>query len=133
MIFVLLFHSTGFPKKKEMITSLYPEIEDKFHPADVQSIVEKVVREHLEGQPYENEEIPKLIKILTDAIQTKVRTLKYKRYKIITYVSMGERRGEGITTVTRCIWDPISDCMATYTFLNETLFCCVAVYGIYFY
>lgn len=101
-----------------MITSLWPEFEDKFRPADVERIVETVVKDHLEGQPYDGEEMPKLIKVLTDAVQAKIKALKYKRYKIITHVALGERRGEGVVAVTRCIWDPMSDCLATYTFMN---------------
>jgi len=120
-------------KKKDMVKQLWPELEDKFRPADVERLIEKQVRETLEGLKYDPEEMPKLTKTIADAIQSKVRSLKYKRYKILTYVSLGEKRGEGCSAVTRSLWDPLTDCMATYTFQSPTLYCCATVYGVYFY
>jgi len=120
-------------KKKVMVKQLWPELEDKFRPADVERLIEKQVTETLDGLKYDPEEMPKLTKTIADSIQNKIRSLRYKRYKILTYVSLGEKRGEGVSAVTRSIWDPLTDCMATFTYQSPTLYCCATVYGVYFY
>ena len=58
------------------------------------------------------------MRLILEDIHDKVKNQNYKRYKIITQVTLGERRGEGASSATRCLWDAESDCMATYTFLN---------------
>ena len=58
------------------------------------------------------------IKDITDNIQFKVKAQKYKRYKLITHVTLGERKGEGIVSVTRSLWDADSDCVSSWTYLS---------------
>jgi len=109
-----------YAKTKKDIANykIRPDLDEKFRVGLVQVLIEKIVREYLEGQVFSAEETPKLMKMIVSDIHAKVKSQKYKRYKIITYVAIGERRGEGVSSATRCIWDAESDCLATYTFLN---------------
>jgi hypothetical protein len=147
-------------KKEIAAYKIRPDLDDKFRPGAVQVIIEKIVRSHLEGQVYNGEEMAGTAKVISTEIHEKMKAQKYRRYKVITFVTLGERRGEGVSSATRCVWDSESDCLATYTFLNvrsfillifertkrdvidgmirlgifqETMFCCTTVYGVYYY
>ena len=34
---------------------------------------------------------------------------------------------------TRCLWDSDTDSYASDVFMNDSLFCCAAAFGIYYY
>ena len=55
------------------------------------------------------------------------------RYKIVVEVVMGEQRGEGVRMGTRCLWDSDTDNFASDVFINDSLFCCAAAFGTYYY
>ncbi|ODN00838.1 Tctex1 domain-containing protein 2 [Orchesella cincta] len=95
-----------------------PDLSQKFRPGTVQIIIERAIKELLEGKQFIPEECEEWIRLLVEDIHEKVKIQNYRRYKIITHVTMGERRGEGASSATRCLWDAEADCMATYTFLN---------------
>lgn len=44
--------------------------------------------------------------------------LKFKRYKYIVNVVLGEQHGAGVKMGTRCIWDAEADTYAYDSFLN---------------
>ena len=48
-------------------------------------------------------------------------------------VVLGEQRGEGVRMGTRCLWDADTDNYASDVFMNDSLFCCAAAFGIYYY
>ncbi len=95
-----------------------PDLNQKFRPGTVQVLVERVIKEKLEGKEYSGEECGEWVKEILEEIHDKVKSQNYRRYKLITQVTLGERRGEGASSATRCLWDAEADCMATYTFLN---------------
>jgi len=110
-----------------------PDLTQKFRPGAVQVIIERAIKDKLEEKEYNPEECEEWVKQINEDVHEKVKSQNYKRYKIITQITMGERRGEGASSATRCLWDAEADCMATYTFLNDSIFCNGTVYGIYFY
>lgn len=98
-----------------------PDLNQKFRPGAVQALIEKIISEKLEGKEYLLEEGDGWAKQIVEEIHDKVKAQNYKRYKLITQVSLGERRGEGASSASRCLWDAEADCMATYTFLNVSV------------
>jgi len=128
-------HSNNAPNKVASVGGfkIRPDLSEKFRPGVVQAVIERTLKEFLEGRPYSAEDSPQWTKSITNAIHAKVRGLDYKRYKIVTFVVLGEYRGGGISVSNRCLWDADSDCKATYKFINDSLFCVGSVYGFYFY
>ena len=57
----------------------------------------------------------------------------YYRYKIVVEVVIGEQRGEGVRMGSRCLWDSDTDNYASCVYMNDSLFCCAAVFGLYYY
>eukprot|EP00043_Microstomoeca_roanoka_P010371 m.98481 g.98481 ORF g.98481 m.98481 type:complete len:77 (+) comp14874_c0_seq3:480-710(+) len=59
--------------------------------------------------------------------------LNLPRYKFVVQGTIGEQRGEGAKVGARCLWDSDTDNLAQDVFVNDSLFCVVAAYGVYFY
>lgn len=63
----------------------------------------------------------------------KAANMKFDRYKFVVQCVIGENKGQGVKYGCRCLWDSDTDGMAEYVYLNESLFCAVAAFGIFFY
>ena len=65
-------------------------------------------------------------------MREKVKLLGYDRYKLVIQVTLGQKLGQAMRIVSRCLWDTSSDAFASEYFENETLYCVCQVYGLYF-
>ncbi|XP_013855052.1 dynein light chain Tctex-type protein 2B [Austrofundulus limnaeus] len=110
-----------------------PNHQDKFKPAIVKECIGEIVREHLSGVQYEQEKVKEMSNSLADHIKDKVKTLGFDRYKFVVQVVIGEQRGQGVKISSRCLWDADTDSYAEDVFMNDSLFCLVAVFGSYYY
>ncbi|XP_022072245.1 dynein light chain Tctex-type protein 2B [Acanthochromis polyacanthus] len=110
-----------------------PNHQHKFKPAIVKECVREIVRERLSGLRYDPEEVPELSRSLADCIKDKVKNAGFDRYKLVVQVVIGEQRGQGVKMSCRCLWDADTDSCAEDVFINDSLFCVVAVFGIYYY
>lgn len=104
----------------------------KFEHWRVTEIIKKTFEEHLMGENYDHEVCYHMSKILADVIKEQVKSLQFSRYKIISVVSVGQKRGQSVTMASRSVWDPRFDSYAQYSFEGEDLFAIGIVYGIYF-
>ena len=100
--------------------------------------------------------MPDWCRAISDKIKTHIKNLGYERYKVVVevvigriificptftrklpefflYPKIGEQRGEGVRMGTRCLWDSDTDSYASDVFMNDSLFCCAAAFGIYYY
>ncbi len=64
-----------------------------------------------------------LVKQLADDIREKVKAMGYERYKLIVQCELGEKKGQAINIVSRCLWDTSTDGFASESYESETLFC----------
>ena len=53
--------------------------------------------------------------------------------QIVVEVVIGEQRGEGVRMGSRCLWDLDTDNYASDVYMNDSIFCCAAAFGIYYY
>ncbi|KAI8743646.1 tctex1 domain-containing protein 2 [Biomphalaria glabrata] len=110
-----------------------PNYSQKFRPANVKELIHTVLGEKLSGVTYSSEESTALTKDIADSIKFKLKDLGYDRYKFIVQVVIGEQRGEGVKMGCRCFWDSDTDNYAQDIFINESLFCVAAAYGVFKY
>ena len=79
--------------------------------------------------------------------------LNLPRYKFVVHGVIGEQRGEGAKVAARCLWDSDTDALAREVYVTvrggeeqqtaisgslflpcqETLFCVLTAYGVYYY
>ncbi|XP_068445826.1 dynein light chain Tctex-type protein 2B [Clinocottus analis] len=110
-----------------------PNHHNKFKPAIVKECIREVVRERLSALQYDPEEAPALSRSLAEVIKDKVKNAGFDRYKLVVQVVIGEHRGQGVKMSSRCLWDADTDNYAEDVFMNDSLFCVVAVFGSYYY
>uniref|UniRef100_A0AAQ5ZUE4 Tctex1 domain containing 2 n=1 Tax=Amphiprion ocellaris TaxID=80972 RepID=A0AAQ5ZUE4_AMPOC len=106
---------------------------NRFKSAIVKECVREIVRERLSGLRYDPEEVPELSRSLAEGIKDKVKDAGFDRYKLVVQVVIGEQRGQGVKMSSRCLWDADTDSYAEDVFINDSLFCVVAIFGIYYY
>ena len=109
-----------------------PSFKHKFKSENVKSIIQEVLNEELGNKTYEEVD-DTAVKHISDTVKEKLKGLEYDRYKFVSYVTIGEKKGEGVKMVTRCLWDSDTDNYASVTFSNETLFCVAVAYGVFRY
>ncbi|XP_031163229.1 tctex1 domain-containing protein 2 [Sander lucioperca] len=110
-----------------------PNHQYKFKSAIVKECIREIVRERLSGMLYDSEEVSELSRSLADDIKDKVKNAGFDRYKLVVQVVIGEQRGQGVKMSSRCLWDADTDNYAEDVFMNDSLFCVVAVFGSYYY
>nr|XP_057929165.1 dynein light chain Tctex-type protein 2B isoform X1 [Doryrhamphus excisus]XP_057929166.1 dynein light chain Tctex-type protein 2B isoform X2 [Doryrhamphus excisus] len=110
-----------------------PNYQRKFKPAVVKECIHEIVKKRLAEAEYDPEEASELTSSLADCIKDKVKSLGFDRYKLVVQVTIGEQRGQGVKMSSRCLWDADTDNYAEDVFMNDSLFCAVAVFGSYFY
>ncbi|XP_040583724.1 dynein light chain Tctex-type protein 2B [Lepeophtheirus salmonis] len=120
-------------EEEEAKFQIRPSFENKFKPGAVKDIIHNVLIDVLNGKAYAVENVSTWTKNIADSIKHKIKLMGYERYKIIVEVVIGEQRGEGVRMGSRCLWDSETDNYASDVFINDSLFCAAAAFGIYYY
>ena len=103
----------------------FPVIESK-------NIIRAVLKKHLDGKGYDSEECPLLATKIADDIKTGVKKeLRGQRYKVVSFVTIGQRDSATIALASRCIWNDKFDTRAEATYKSSTLYAVGMVYGLY--
>ncbi|KAL1023336.1 hypothetical protein UPYG_G00039400 [Umbra pygmaea] len=110
-----------------------PNYQHKFKPAVVKECIHDILRDQLSGVRYDPDEVPVLSRSLADCIKDKIKDVGFDRYKLVVQVVIGEQRGEGVKMSAKCFWDADTDSYAQDVFINDSLFCVAAAFGIYYY
>lgn len=113
--------------------SIRPKISQKFRPAEVKELLHSILLTNLADQEYNSETFTELAKQITIQIKEKLKTLNYDRYKFVVQCVVGEQKGAGVNMSGRCMWDSDTDNFAESIYMNESLFCVAAAYGVYYY
>jgi hypothetical protein len=113
--------------------SLRPKIAEKFRSADVKELIHSILLSKLADKQYNPDSCNELSKQICFEIKDKLKTLNYERYKFIVQCVIGEQKGAGINMSGRCFWDSDTDNFAESIYMNESIFCVAAAYGIYYY
>merc|ERR1712004_891484 len=109
-----------------------PNFQHKFRPVMVKELIHHTLVEELNGMTYNAEEATDLSKKVADSLKAKLKDLEYDRYKFLVQVIVGEQRGEGCKMGARCFWDSDTDNYAQDIFMNDSLFCVAAVFGVFY-
>jgi hypothetical protein len=73
-----------------------------------------------------------LSKDIADKIKEKIKsTLNIPRYKLVTQVTIGQSKDQGVRITSRCLWDTATDNYATASFQNQHIWASVIFFGLY--
>lgn len=120
-------------REEEPSFQIRPAFENKFRPGAVKEVIHRVINDALIGKMYDPDKVADWCKNISDNIKSQVKDMGYDRYKVVVEVVIGEQRGEGVRMGTRCLWDSDTDNYASDVFISDSLFCCAAAFGIYYY
>ncbi|KAG5880165.1 hypothetical protein JTB14_001655 [Gonioctena quinquepunctata] len=110
-----------------------PSLEAKFKEIPVKEIIRTIVSSLLTGKTYDPENAKKWTISIANEVNDKVKDLQMKRYKHIVQVLVGERKGAGVKSGVRCLWDSDVDSFTSEIFMSETIFCVTTVFAVYLY
>jgi hypothetical protein len=113
--------------------SLRPKITEKFRSADVKELIHSILLAKLADKEYNPDTCHELTKSICFDIKEKLKGLHYDRYKFVVQCVIGEQKGAGVNMTGRCFWDSDTDNFAESIYMNESLFCVAAAYGVYYY
>ena len=130
---VELLDDTETVAPEQPVYQIRPQLHEKFKPLSAKEVIHNVLFDQLSAKTYDAQEAIQWTKDIADIIRDKVKELKFKRYKYLVNVVLGEQHGAGVKMGTRCIWDAEADTYAYDSFVNDTIFCVATVYAVYFY
>ncbi|KAM9461483.1 dynein light chain Tctex-type protein 2B [Clarias gariepinus] len=110
-----------------------PNYQKRFKVSVVRECIREILRENLSGVEYDPVAAPLLTRTLAEAIKHRVKALELDRYKLVVQVVIGEQRGQGVKMMSRCFWDSDTDGCAKDIFINDSIACVAAVFGVYHY
>ncbi|KAA6364666.1 MAG: putative outer arm dynein light chain 1 [Streblomastix strix] len=109
-----------------------PTAAEKVKFEEIRKIAEAVLNSALEKASYDSQQAQKVSKAISLEIMSKIKDLKYQRYKFATQVTIGEVKEQGVKISSRCLWDPQYDMAVSVKFQNNSLFASAIVFCIYF-
>ena len=108
-------------------------VNTSFFADNVSGIIRTVLEDELKEKPYDCTTIPKLALTLSDRIKEKVKQMiDLPRHKLLSFVTIGEMKDQGVRVGSRCIWNPSWDRFASASYKSHTLFAVGVVFVTYF-
>jgi hypothetical protein len=95
--------------KYENTYSLGPNDSQKFNVSRVQRLVNDILTNHLENFKYEPNKCRDMVQLLSDEIKTRVKSITYKRFKLIVNLTIGQNIGNSIMIASRSLWNTETD------------------------
>ena len=105
----------------------------RFPPLKVKKLIGQVLKEKLKGAEYSPDTMSEMTKEIAEDVKSRLKDMGLNRYKFVVQVVIGEQRGEGVQMGTRGFWDSKTDDYACELYINDSVFCMAAAFGIYFY
>ncbi|XP_071838302.1 dynein light chain Tctex-type 5-like isoform X2 [Apostichopus japonicus] len=93
---------------------------DRFLPERVKPVIYELLSKHLSNMEYEPIQCSSVAKVIAQEL------------KIISLVSVGEKRSQDVRQGSRCLWDAETDNFASTCYENPHIFATATVYAVYF-
>ncbi|OWF53454.1 tctex1 domain-containing protein 1-like [Mizuhopecten yessoensis] len=107
--------------------------DDIFKLCEVEKVTETTLKEHLDSVVYDSANCKELSQKTAADILEKVKSLGFKRFKIIANVSIGSLKEKpGMQFGSRCLWNKNTDNFVSVKYSNSSMFAVAMVYGLYF-
>lgn len=116
----------------DQIPSSSAKPKERFSCAKAEKLIKEYVAVKLATAVYHPVTCINLTKEICDEIKVTLKKIAPPRYKLICNVTMGNKDREDVVVASRCLWDPYADDFMSHYYENQTLFCVVTVYAVYF-
>lgn len=120
------------PRQKVRYENTYRMEPDKrFHIGEVKEIMDETLSSSLKDVKYDAVKCRALSKSLSHTICERVKLLGFRRFKIVSSVTIGQIKGQDVRVASRFLWDEKHDNWVDAVFKSSELFAVAVVYGIY--
>ena len=107
------------------------EPDKRFHIGEVKEIMDETLSSSLKDLKYDAGKCRALSKSLSHTICERVKLLGFRRFKIVSSVTIGQIKGQDVRVASRFLWDEKHDTWVDAVFKSSELFAVAVVYGIY--
>ncbi|XP_038049658.1 tctex1 domain-containing protein 1-like [Patiria miniata] len=105
--------------------------ERPFREKAVREVIENVL-EDMDDVRYESPSIMAAkARSISDTVKQRVKLIGFDRYKLVCVACLGQKKGQEVQDVGRCLWDATKDGFVSVAYENATLFVVVSVYAVY--
>ncbi|CAK1556109.1 unnamed protein product [Leptosia nina] len=108
------------------LTSSYP-----FHLPSVQKAVDELLDEHFTDHKYSVQESPALALRLAGLLMRALKAMDFNRYRIITVVTIGQKRAQSYNNAISFLWDHERDNYVDTQREVNSAFIQVTAFGVY--
>lgn len=95
----------------------------------MENTIQQVLESELRDIRYDQDMCKDLVRQLSDLIKNKVKSLGYRRHKLVCNVVVGQTCDQGIEVVSQALWDHTHDSWACVSYKNDTLFAVAMVHA----
>lgn len=105
----------------------------KFYPDKASEIIRALLEQSLCEVAYDQQTCSKLACELSESIKDEVKkSMNLPRRKLVSFVTIGERRCQGVRVGSRCVWNEKFDRYASSSYKNSSLFAVGVVFAVFF-
>ncbi|XP_045491265.1 dynein light chain Tctex-type protein 2B-like [Colias croceus] len=108
------------------LTSNYP-----FHLPTVRKEIDELLDEHFTDHKYNVQESPSLALRLAGELMRKLKAIQFNRYRIITVVTIGQKRAQSYNNAISFLWDHERDNYVDVQREVNSAFIQVTAFGVY--
>ncbi|CAF1240109.1 unnamed protein product [Rotaria sp. Silwood1] len=108
-----------------------PDEDHKVDLVRIRRVATSVIETTIAGYKYDANQAKQFAVALADLIRSQMKQLPFPRYKIMTQVCIGQKRGQDLRIASRCIWDLKQDRHITITKETADAYVTVAIFFIY--
>jgi hypothetical protein len=110
---------------------LEPDASQRFNPQRAERICSDILQNHLENVKYEPAKCKALTTLMCEEIKTRLKSITYKRYKIVVSLSICQNVDTNILIASRALWDTATDNCCSVSFKNSSLHAIATVFAVY--
>lgn len=108
-----------------------PHGNSKLDLARARLLIKNVLEVSIAGYSYDADYAKQFSITLAERIRHQLKQLSFLRYKIVTQVSIGQKKGQDLRMISQCLWNPRWDNYITITKETATAYVTVTVFFIY--
>ncbi|KAG6440400.1 tctex1 domain-containing protein 2 [Manduca sexta] len=110
---------------------LNPHPDERFHVPSVTKATNELLDEHFTGHKYNAQESPAIALRLAGELMRKVKLMAFNRYRVITVVTIGQKRAQSYNNAISFLWDFERDAYVDVQREENTCFIQVTTFGVY--
>ena len=134
------------PKAVELLEPTYrtrPSDDERFNADKAKSIASEILERELDPTKIDADKqveewadfsdgLESLSKTVADKVKAKcMEELHCRRHKILVHLTIGQRKDQGVSIISRCLWDTGTDNYASASYRNEAIWASCVVFGLY--